>query len=156
QIRRAATVGRELLSTAQRCSMGTCRPYSALVRFGFSSTLGTAASRHMYMSNETTARRSFGWILSNWSVPAVFARKRSTKSARLSKNIATNYWRDGMSSSVVEGREVLATRVDVTKDALSVELADGRTIIAPLAWYPRLAHATPKERKDWRLIGRGL
>ena len=38
-----------------------------------------------------------------------------------------------MSSSVVETREALATRVEVSGDTLSVELADGRTIAAPLA-----------------------
>lgn len=43
----------------------------------------------------------------------------------------------------------------VTGDALNVNLSDGRSIIAPLAWFPRLVHATPKERKNWRLIGRG-
>jgi hypothetical protein len=49
-------------------------------------------------------------------------------------------------------------RVDVTDDTLSVDLADGRTIAVPLAWYPRLAHATGKERNTWRLIadGRGI
>ena len=36
-----------------------------------------------------------------------------------------------------------------------MELADGRTIAAPLAWYPRLAHATAEERASWRLIGGG-
>jgi hypothetical protein len=60
-----------------------------------------------------------------------------------------------MSSSTVEAREALATRVEVNRDALSVELADGRTIAAPLAWYPRLAHATAEERGSWRLIGGG-
>jgi hypothetical protein len=60
-----------------------------------------------------------------------------------------------MSSSAVENREALATRVEVSEDTLSVELADGRTIAAPLAWYPRLAHATAKERDSWRLIGGG-
>jgi hypothetical protein len=60
-----------------------------------------------------------------------------------------------MSSSAVEAREAVATRVEVSEDALSVELADGRTIAAPLAWYPRLAHATAEERGSWRLIGRG-
>jgi hypothetical protein len=34
-------------------------------------------------------------------------------------------------------------------------LSDGRTILVPTAWYPRLLHATPLERKKWRLIGRG-
>jgi hypothetical protein len=63
-----------------------------------------------------------------------------------------------MSSSAVEIREALATRVEVSEDTLSVELADGRTIAAPLAWYPRLAHATAEERNSWRLIagGRGI
>src|SRR3990172_1432311 len=48
-----------------------------------------------------------------------------------------------------------AVRVTVTKDALAVDLADGRTVIAPLAWYPRLLHGSTEERKRWRLIGRG-
>jgi Protein of unknown function (DUF2442) len=48
-----------------------------------------------------------------------------------------------------------AVRVAVTDDAVSVELADGRTVAAPLAWYPRLVHASPAERADWRLVGNG-
>ncbi|HET6573197.1 MAG TPA: DUF2442 domain-containing protein [Fimbriiglobus sp.] len=60
-----------------------------------------------------------------------------------------------MSSSAVETREALATQVEVSEDTLSVELADGRTIAAPLAWYPRLAHASPEERGAWRLLGGG-
>ena len=43
----------------------------------------------------------------------------------------------------------------VSKDALSAELSDGRTISVPLDWYPRLAHATPRERGTWELIGGG-
>jgi hypothetical protein len=45
--------------------------------------------------------------------------------------------------------------VTVTDDALSVDLSDGRTVSVPLAWFPRLLHGTPKERKNWRLIGDG-
>jgi hypothetical protein len=60
-----------------------------------------------------------------------------------------------MSSSAVEAREALAIQVEVSDDTLSVELSDGRTIAAPLAWYPRLAHGTIDERRSWRLIGRG-
>jgi hypothetical protein len=48
-----------------------------------------------------------------------------------------------------------AQNVVVTDDALSIELVDGRTISAPLAWYPRLLHAEPEERDNWRLIGQG-
>ena len=63
-----------------------------------------------------------------------------------------------MSSSEVEARTALATGVEVSDDTLAVELADGRTIAVPLAWYPRLAHATVAERNAWRLIagGRGI
>src|SRR5712692_11320988 len=60
-----------------------------------------------------------------------------------------------MSSSAVDAGEALAVGVGVSEDTLSVELADGRTIAAPLAWYPRLAHATAAERGSWRLIGGG-
>ena len=60
-----------------------------------------------------------------------------------------------MSFSAVEPREALAISVEVSEDTLSVDLADGRTIAAPLAWYPRLAHATAEERGSWRLIGGG-
>lgn len=48
-----------------------------------------------------------------------------------------------------------AIGVDVAGNALSVELSDGRTISVPVDWYPRLAHATEKERANWRIIGRG-
>jgi hypothetical protein len=60
-----------------------------------------------------------------------------------------------MSSSAVKTGKVLATGLEVSDDTLSVELADGRTIAAPLAWYPRLVHATAEERAAWRLIGGG-
>jgi hypothetical protein len=60
-----------------------------------------------------------------------------------------------MSSSTVETRETLAVQVEVSDDALTVELADGRTIAVPLAWYPRLAHGSTEERKSWRLLGGG-
>ncbi len=48
-----------------------------------------------------------------------------------------------------------AQGVGVTEDTLTVELADGRSISVPLAWYPRLAHGTPDERRNSRLIGGG-
>jgi hypothetical protein len=48
-----------------------------------------------------------------------------------------------------------ALGVEVTDDSISVQLHDGRTVTAPLSWYPRLNHATPDERRDWALIGAG-
>lgn len=60
-----------------------------------------------------------------------------------------------MNSSAVETGNTVAIHVLVTDDAVSVELSDGRTIAAPLAWYPRLSHGTRQERDTWRLIGAG-
>ena len=51
---------------------------------------------------------------------------------------------------------VRAEDVTITDDALAVELSDGRSISAPLAWYPRLVHGTPEECSHWRLIGGGV
>ena len=48
-----------------------------------------------------------------------------------------------------------AEDVSVTEDTLSVDLSDGRTISVPLDWFPRLVHAVPEERNNWRLIGSG-
>ena len=48
-----------------------------------------------------------------------------------------------------------AENVVIAANTLSVDLSDGRTISVPLSWYPRLFHASQRERKNWRLIGKG-
>ena len=60
-----------------------------------------------------------------------------------------------MSTLSVSVQEPRAQCVTVTEDSLVVDLRDGRTVSAPLAWYPRLLHGTPEERNSWRLIGNG-
>ena len=53
----------------------------------------------------------------------------------------------------------LGTRVKDVRcddDMLIVDLLDGRTISVPLAWYPRLLHATPEQRKNWQPCGGGF
>ncbi len=32
---------------------------------------------------------------------------------------------------------------------------DGRTISVPLAWYPKLLHATEEQRRNWKIAGAG-
>ena len=59
-----------------------------------------------------------------------------------------------MSTLVLE-IDPLATAVAVTDDDITVDLADGRRIAVPLAWYPRLLNASPTERQNWRLLGDG-
>jgi len=60
-----------------------------------------------------------------------------------------------MPISAVELQVSNIENLSVTEDTLTVELSDGRTLSVPLAWYPRLACATPTERRNWRLIGKG-
>lgn len=60
-----------------------------------------------------------------------------------------------MTTLAIELRRVSAQNVQVTDDALIVDLSDGRTVSVPLAWFPRLLHGTPEERNKWRLIGEG-
>lgn len=57
---------------------------------------------------------------------------------------------------------ILAVRADervknvrIGKDTLSVDLMDGRTITVPIAWYPRLAEANPKDLARWKIAGAG-
>ena len=48
-----------------------------------------------------------------------------------------------------------AVDVHCNAEALRITLADGREISAPMEWFPRLRDATPEQRANWRLIGRG-
>ena len=48
-----------------------------------------------------------------------------------------------------------AHRVKCTDSAIVVELLDGRTITAPLLWFPRLSQATKKQLDNWELLGDG-
>ena len=60
-----------------------------------------------------------------------------------------------MTTLAIEIETPEAISVLVGDDTLSVDLADGRTVSVPLAWFPRLLHGTPAERAIWRLSGRG-
>ncbi len=60
-----------------------------------------------------------------------------------------------MNTSTFEYGSVLAQKVEVTPDSLTVQLSDGRTISAPLVWYPRLLEGTREEHGNWELIGGG-
>jgi hypothetical protein len=46
--------------------------------------------------------------------------------------------------------------VSFEDEALVVQLSDGRSISAPLEWFPRLRDATDEQRNNWRLIARGI
>ncbi|CAB1083968.1 hypothetical protein D1AOALGA4SA_11502 [Olavius algarvensis Delta 1 endosymbiont] len=60
-----------------------------------------------------------------------------------------------MNTLAVEIRIPEALNASLTDDTLSVDLSDGRSISVPIAWFPRLLHASEQERNNWRFIGRG-
>jgi hypothetical protein len=51
--------------------------------------------------------------------------------------------------------EPLATDVQFDKDSLWVNLADGRQLGVPLAYFPRLLDSTPEQRKEFIISGGG-
>ena len=58
-----------------------------------------------------------------------------------------------MSTSKIETPRATSVRIEPEK--FFVILEDGREIGVPYHWFPRLAAATPAQRSQWRLIGRG-
>jgi hypothetical protein len=56
-------------------------------------------------------------------------------------------------TSAIDKAPARATAVHLTDDALVVDLVDGRSVSAPLAWYPRLLHGSTSERSSYQLIG---
>ena len=45
--------------------------------------------------------------------------------------------------------------VKIDADTIGVDLMDGRRITVPLAWYPRLAYASPEQLANWKIAGAG-
>lgn len=46
-------------------------------------------------------------------------------------------------------------KISFTNNEMILDFDDGRSRSIPLSWYPRLFHATPAERENWRLLGDG-
>ena len=58
-------------------------------------------------------------------------------------------------SSLALKSEPRAEHVHCTEDELVVVLTDGRTLSVPLAWFPRLANASARQRSKYELLGNG-
>lgn len=61
-----------------------------------------------------------------------------------------------MSTLVIDVESVRAQSIEIDQESLKVNLVEGRTIIVPLAWYPRLWYATSAERSHYEIIGDGM
>lgn len=58
-------------------------------------------------------------------------------------------------SSLMLKVEPRAMSIACSDDELRVSLTDGRTLTVPIAWFPRLAHASTSERADYEILGDG-
>jgi len=127
--------------------------------------LRIGAARFFFYSNEGAEPAHIhveqaGALAKFWLDPVALA--ASSRSAGVSFagsrsrcwNTVSSSWRHGMTTSgpSVDPR---AVAVSVGEDELSVDLADGRRLIVPLAWFPRLLHAQHAQRQNWRLLGDG-
>jgi hypothetical protein len=65
-------------------------------------------------------------------------------------------WRNGMSTLTKPETLPEPIAVQVTEDTLSVDLADGRTIAVPIAWFPRLRNGSQLERNNFELGRNGV
>lgn len=57
-----------------------------------------------------------------------------------------------MNSLAVKPR---ANKITFDADAFSVHLVDGRILVVPLAYFPRLLNATPEKRLQYEISGGG-
>jgi hypothetical protein len=92
---------------------------------------------------------------SDWTNLYLMSCKESSKLIKINgvgRGILIYSWCNDMNTEI---RDAKAQGIDTTEDELIVRFVDGRTISIPLAWYPRLYHATQEERANWRLIGDG-
>src|SRR3989442_3085060 len=126
-------------------------------RFGpiVSSTRAIAISPPTFTSSGKIKLQSSGLTHFGCKGVAGFLGWRSIEFKGLLRDTGENFWRLGMRTSAVDIEVPNAGSVTVTEDTLSVDLSDGRTISVPLSWYPRLLYASQKERRSWRLIGKG-
>ena len=58
-------------------------------------------------------------------------------------------------STAVQLQELKIKHISVSKDTITAQLIDGRTISVPLVWSWRLSEATPEQRANWEIIGDG-
>lgn len=61
-----------------------------------------------------------------------------------------------MSEPLTKILQAQASDVRFDADMMHVRLVDGRELSVPLEWFPKLRAANEAQRKNWRLIGKGI
>jgi hypothetical protein len=58
-------------------------------------------------------------------------------------------------STLAVETHALAENVEFTDNDMVVFLVDGRKVIIPIVWFPRLANATKSQLENYELLGDG-
>ena len=61
-----------------------------------------------------------------------------------------------MSTSAAKASGAMAADIWFDSALMHVRLLDGREISVPIEWFPKLRDASPEQKKNWRLIGKGI
>jgi hypothetical protein len=61
----------------------------------------------------------------------------------------------GMAILTIDERTLEIADVECADGELQVSFMDGRKIVTPLWWYPRLLNATPEQQRRWEIAGAG-
>jgi len=57
-----------------------------------------------------------------------------------------------MTSLEIDEQTLQVADVEIGREDFTFVMADGRRIVAPLWWHPRLHAATPEQRGDWEIL----
>ncbi len=114
------------------------------------------ASRLTCMLSVKRTLQNFGLFQSDSNQAVVSADMNLSKYNGSWKITRSTYYEAGMTTFTLDFQTLRAQHIQVTDDALTLDLHDGRTISVPLGWYPRLLHGTSEERQNWRFIGDGV
>ena len=140
-------LSRDIIYPCQRCFVSTDTVFSSLVV--------RAQSLTTFMWSRPSGMLSFGSRPSRLHNRRAFAAPNSENFTFWLSSIANRLL--SLKMSTLASKPVAdAVDVSFTEDELVVTLADARRVSALLEWFPRLLSASPKQRSNWRLIGRGV
>jgi hypothetical protein len=119
----------------------------------FSSSVVTAEPPHVHIERDSSAAKF--WLRPvRLAANHGFTRTELRAIMRLIREDEDSAGASGMTS--LPDPDIRVKDVKITRDQLRVDIMDGRTVIVPVIWFPRLMAGAPAERANWRLIGDGI
>lgn len=61
----------------------------------------------------------------------------------------------GQTAKKINADELSIQKLSISDDKITAEISDGRVVSIPIAWFPRLIKATPKQLKNVKISPAG-